>query len=395
MPQAIRHNRNQLPRQRASQHKGDRVRVNVSAPVLNGGVKKDKRNGRNVIVVSSATLPDDIVMNGIRYPAEEIEKSYSTLERTMAPFGHPTAANGDFLSASDPEGINAFHIGAWNENVTRKDGRVFIDKVIDVEVANRTEEGRRVLEAVEAGEPIHTSTALLCELDEGDDEAEYTARNMYFDHDAILLDEDGAGTPDQGVGMLVNKRKDRIDVINSSIEDADRWIDYAGEDLIRAIKRKKDATIWERIKAKILGELEDEVQNEDEDDMTEEQIAKIVKDTMAANTEANAKAIGTAVTEAMKPMTEAMNSLVANAQASEKATREKLVNRLVDAGIIAEDDDGIPTASLERMAARLNKEDAKQKSSPVNKSDDDAGSGDEEDEFKGYSAMNAEVKEGK
>ena len=28
---------------------------------------------------------------------------------------------------------------------------------------------------------------------------------MYFDHDAILLGEEGAATPSQGVGMMVNK----------------------------------------------------------------------------------------------------------------------------------------------------------------------------------------------
>ena len=50
------------------------VRVNVRSLANVKAVRKEKRNGRDVVIVPSATLPDDVVMNGIRYPAEEIEK---------------------------------------------------------------------------------------------------------------------------------------------------------------------------------------------------------------------------------------------------------------------------------------------------------------------------------
>ena len=60
-------------------------------------VRKVKRNGRDLVIVPSATLPDDVVMNGIKYPAGEIEASFKTLERTPAPLGHPII-NGKFVS---------------------------------------------------------------------------------------------------------------------------------------------------------------------------------------------------------------------------------------------------------------------------------------------------------
>jgi len=66
-----------------------------------GAIRREKLNGRDVIIVPSATLPDGIVMNDILYPAEEIERSYKGLERTPAPLGHPTI-NGKFVSARDP-----------------------------------------------------------------------------------------------------------------------------------------------------------------------------------------------------------------------------------------------------------------------------------------------------
>ena len=140
------------------------VRVNIRTLVNAAQIRKEKRAGRDVMVIPSATLPDGVVMNAIRYPAEAIEASYKTLDRTLAPLGHPKSADGGFLSAKDPEAINRHHIGAWNENVRREDGRVMLDKVIDLELANATEGGRRVLEAIKKGDPIHTSTGLLATL---------------------------------------------------------------------------------------------------------------------------------------------------------------------------------------------------------------------------------------
>ena len=40
-----------------------------------------------MVIVPSATLPDNIIMNGIKYPSEEIEKGYKSLNRSPAPLG--------------------------------------------------------------------------------------------------------------------------------------------------------------------------------------------------------------------------------------------------------------------------------------------------------------------
>ncbi|NBV95832.1 MAG: hypothetical protein EBR90_03460, partial [Actinobacteria bacterium] len=144
------------------------VRVNVRTAVNNAQIRRDKRNGKDVIIVPSATLPDDVVMNNIKYPADEIAKSFHTLDRTFAPFRHPMV-NGQYVSAREPEAVNDFYIGAWNENVRRENGRVWLDKVIDVEVANRTESGKRLLDAINKGEPIHTSTGIFMEVDPAND----------------------------------------------------------------------------------------------------------------------------------------------------------------------------------------------------------------------------------
>lgn len=187
----------------------DEIRVNVKTKVRNADIRHVIHNNREHIVVPSYTLPDECVMNGGLYSAEEIAKSFKGLEGTLAPVGHPTL-NGKPILAKEPEAINGFHVGAFNKNVSQEGGaggkRVYLEKWIDVEVAKQSEKGQQLLDAIEAGAPIHTSTGLVCRRELVANQAAYQwiARDMRFDHDAILFDEPGAATPDDGVGIMVN-----------------------------------------------------------------------------------------------------------------------------------------------------------------------------------------------
>ena len=183
----------------------EEIRVNVKAKVRNADIRHIMHNGREHIVVPSFTLPDNVVMNGGLYPAEEIAKSYKSLENTLAPVGHPTL-NGKAVLANTPEAINAHHVGVWNKNVEKVGDRVYVEKWIDVEVAGRSEMGKQLLEAIDKDMPIHTSTGVIVKREMTTNQAGYgwIARDMRFDHDAILFDEPGAATPEDGVGMMVN-----------------------------------------------------------------------------------------------------------------------------------------------------------------------------------------------
>lgn len=180
------------------------IRINLKATVNAASIRREVVNGREHIVIPSYTLPGGVVMNGGLYPAEEIDRAYTTLEGTFAPLSHPMV-DGEYVSAKTPEAINAYHVGAYNKNVEKRGNRIYLEKFLDVETASQSEQGRRLLAAVAAGEPIHTSTGvfLVQEAAEGED-YDWIARDMVFDHDAILLDEPGAAGPDKGVGMLVN-----------------------------------------------------------------------------------------------------------------------------------------------------------------------------------------------
>lgn len=325
------------------------VRINVQSVMNAAAVRKEKRNGRDLVIVPSATLPDDVVMNGIKYPAAEIEASFMTLNRSPAPLGHPIV-NGKFVSARDPEGINIGYIGAWNENVRREGGRVLLDKVIDVEVANRTQGGKDVLAAIAAGGPVHTSTGLVAKLEavNGASDHKFIVRNMQFDHDAILLNEEGAATPDQGVGMLVNAagEAEEIEVINSALSEADRDLDWAVDSLARALEKRERAPMLERMKSAIIdvfyGTERAPSLNSKEDTMTvtkeqfDELSAKVNTLSESITPEALGKTIGEAVTNAVKPLTDNLTALQNEQKAKDDAELADLVNTIVKGNLMEE-----------------------------------------------------------
>lgn len=384
-----------------------RIRVNVRTLANTKAVRKEKRNGRDVMIVPSATLPDDVVMNDIMYPADEIEKSFASLNRTPAPFGHPII-NGKFISARDPEGINIGWIGAWNENVRRENGRVFLDKVIDIERANQSEDGKAVLQAVEQGSPVHTSTGLLLDLEaaNGNVDYKYIARNMVFDHDAILLGEEGAATPDQGVGMMVNSKgeQEQIEVINSSLDAAENEFDWAVDMAARAAQEmeraKERAPLVDRIKTAIKEAVmgsegrETSASNRKEADMADEKqlnelSAKVnaIEESLKPENlgKAMAEAVGNAVTDAVKPIKEHVDQIAANQKAEEEAKRGEAINTLTKGGHWAEEElKDMPLSALNKLVE-------KSKPGKAAAMNGAFGGNSEDDEWAGYS-LNAGAK---
>jgi len=333
---------------------GKTVRINVRNAINSSGIRRERRDGRDYIIVPSATMPDGIVMNRTRYPANEIAKAFGSLENTPAPLGHPTI-EGAFVSAKDPEGLARGWIGAWNRNVRRENGRVFVDKVIDVATASQLDGGKTVLEAIEKGEPIHSSTGLYAILTavENEEGVDWEASDIVFDHDATLIGEDGAATPKQGVGLMVNAAAapdgEKVDVMNCSIDDdIDRDLAWSAESMLRAVERKERLPLLRRIIQIMTGE----VQGDPTPDVTkgvalnaeDEPMDKAQFDELTGKVAALADSmtglddkIATAVGNALKPFTDAQAAAVKDAADKAEADRLVLVNKVVEAGLLAED----------------------------------------------------------
>jgi hypothetical protein len=328
----------------------EQIYVNVTTAVDPKAITREVRNGRDVIVVPSATMPADIVMNGVKYPKAVIEASFASLNRAPAPMGHPKL-NGNFLSARDPEAINHFHVGAWNENVRWDGKRILLDKVIDVKVAESTEKGKRLLNAVNKGDPISTSTGLLAEVDAGHGgDSIKTAKSIIFDHDAILLDEDPAASPEQGVGMLVNGKQ--LEVVNYNLESAFKEIDWAGQEMVRSIQRAADATLWAKVRDKVMAIIKEavgvseepaagETMNSKDDDMSAEDIKKLQDDLAAQQLMVNEMVKAedlAAINTALAVLTNQVEGLIAAASAGAEAALAADQAAVVEAGLMNEEE---------------------------------------------------------
>ena len=209
-----------------------RNRVNVLTVVNSASnITTETIDGKPHIVVRGITpVVDDIVMNRKLYPAAEIGKAYNTLERNPMPLGHPKV-DGKHVSARDVRAVNNYHVGAWLQNVSHAGGKVTGDMYVDRRYAESSEKGKRLvnrLDEMAAGtnvDPIHISTGLLYSGIAANGESKgkkYTeiATNMMFDHVAVLLDEPGAGTPGEGVGIFVNAEGNDQEIEIASLADA-------------------------------------------------------------------------------------------------------------------------------------------------------------------------------
>lgn len=210
-----------------------RNRVNVLTVVNSASnITTETIDGKPHIVVRGITpVVDDIVMNRKLYPAAEIEKAYNTLERNPMPLGHPKV-DGKHVSARDVRAVNEYHVGAWLQNVSHKDGKVTGDMYVNRQYAESSEKGKRLINRLDemlAGtnsDPIHISTGLLYSGIAANGESKgkkynEIATNMMFDHVAVLLDEPGAGTPEEGVGIFVNAEGDELEIEVVNLADAD------------------------------------------------------------------------------------------------------------------------------------------------------------------------------
>lgn len=318
-----------------------------------GKVRRETRNGRDIMIVPSFTLKSGIVMNRIKYERDEIDKAFASFERSPAPLGHPTV-NGKFVSAKDPEGLARSWAASWNENVRRDGDRIAIDKVIDVDQAKQLDAGKAILAAIENGAPIHSSTGLLCMLEPVTNNADYDyiARDMIGDHDAWLLNEPGAATPDDGVGILVNAAAEAgegaVAVINSSLEDSvDQEIDWAVDSLVRAVERKKQLPLLERMKMSIMAAIRGDTTpettegvalNAEQDDMDKAQFdalsAKV--DALVAAPAITEAKIAEIVGNALKPVIDAQDAITVANKAKEAADHADLVAKVVANGLLDE-----------------------------------------------------------
>lgn len=193
------------------------------------------KSGSTYTIRDVSGAVDDIVMNGMLYPGQQLAAGAPSLEGKPAPAGHPKNASGQHISALNGEALLNSYAGAVCRNARHEGGRTLVDIIINEQQARSHVDGSKLLERLDNAisgknvEPIHVSTGLVCAPITANGESrgkkyERIATAIQYDHLAILLNEKGAGTPDDGVGMWLNAagEPEQVEQIEVNAEPEDR-----------------------------------------------------------------------------------------------------------------------------------------------------------------------------
>jgi len=191
------------------------------------------KSGNTYTIRDVVGAVDDIVMNGRLYPADQLAAGVASLEGKPAPAGHPKSSDGKFISALNGEALASAWIGSYVRNARHEGGRTMVDVVVNEAQAKAHPDGAKLVERLDAAiagtnsDPIHVSTGLMMQPITANGESlgkKYSSivTNIQYDHLAILLNERGAATPDDGVGMFVNadgEQQVESVIVNTEPED--------------------------------------------------------------------------------------------------------------------------------------------------------------------------------
>lgn len=185
-----------------------RFTYNLSAK---SGVRREMLEGREHLVVPTVMMVEGVLAGSdgpLLYLAEDFKENPQLWDHKPIVVYHPEE-NGHGVSACDADIINSQKIGVLLN--TRSVGKKLkTESWIDIERANAID--ARIVEAIEAKKPMDVSTGLW--VDREDVEGEYNgrayegiARNYVPDHLAVLPDQKGACSIEDGAGLLLNHAK--------------------------------------------------------------------------------------------------------------------------------------------------------------------------------------------
>lgn len=314
--------------------------VNVSSLVINSEIHTEVIEGVEFTVIPSKTLPKDVVMNSILYPSEEVEAAINTLDGSPVTLSHPIVS-GRFADAYAPLAQALYGLGGAFNRVKGQtdDGRWIVEKLIPTEQLHNTERGKKLAEAIKGKKPIHTSTGIYLTREPeigtnaAGQEYQYRAKIDKFNHDAILLNEVGAATPEQGVGIFVNAdgehEETEVMYVNA----------YDDKELEGQFEIKVKGSMLERflefMKTVVKSEPSDVSQtvnsNREGNEVDETKVQEMIANALAAKEAEKAQAIKDAVEQGVAA------ALAANAQTQAEAEKAQLVEQVVNAKLLPEE----------------------------------------------------------
>lgn len=186
-----------------------------------------------MVIENTCHMVFDSVMNGMLYPKDSCMELanhlMATNKRVPAPLSHPSDADGNFLSASDPITFSAHNVFAFDTDWRIVGDKLVSNTYIDMKRAAENPEAQWLIERTNGKQPIDRSTGLELMVREedgfGPDGEPYNLVChviVNLDHSAILDPdrEPGAKNNVEAVGMFTNAQGDSIDVVEVEIANA-------------------------------------------------------------------------------------------------------------------------------------------------------------------------------
>ena len=183
----------------------------LTANLSKAKVQRRTVHGREFLVAPITILAPG-VLNGSKgalyYPPEEIARNHADWNGIPILINH-SVVNGSSVSGRDPKVWETQGVGhVYNSRITR-DGRQVVDGYFDVTALRKVNSS--VYDRLMRGEPVSVSTGLFTQNEpaKGSDHRgrNYThvARGYKPDHLAILPDQPGACSIEDGCGVLLNQ----------------------------------------------------------------------------------------------------------------------------------------------------------------------------------------------
>lgn len=178
-----------------------------SVNVLTNRIRRATLHGREYLVAPLSLIVPGVLSGSkgsLYYPADEVHRDPTIWNGVPITLGHPTR-NGQPVSARSPEVIEQYEMGrVFNARITRS-GRLVGEGWFDVERTGKVD--ARVLDALRSHTPLELSTGLFTDNHPAQTGASFNgrsythvARNYRTDHLAILVDQVGACSLNDGCG---------------------------------------------------------------------------------------------------------------------------------------------------------------------------------------------------
>ena len=199
--------------------------VTITTNLARSEVKEDTLNGRPHLSAPVMMIKAPIVMNGLLYPVDEVQKFVEAWNGRPVTLFHPKSAEGEYISANSPEVVNSVQLGQifgaqFNDGL-RAEAWVDVEKARTVrpEVLDFYEGRRQNLEVSTGlfGDVVRVVGDLNGVAYEG------IMTNIRPDHLALLPGGEGACSWTDGCGLRANEG-----------EDVDKIIEFRKQQYLQA-----------------------------------------------------------------------------------------------------------------------------------------------------------------